>query len=168
MHAVGRCDAAAMFRRFGRSRRATVALEFALVGPIFLLLSFMIIEDGVMLFAQAVLDNATRDASRQMMIGNVTTSAQFNSAICANVSTLIDCTALHFTVTSGNTFPSSVVIPSSSGVFASPSFSTGGGSSYVLVEVAYDRSYVTPWLVSIGGNDWVLLATVAFQNEPNS
>ena len=166
MHAARLRDLAATLRRFGRSRRSTVALEFALVGPIMLLLSFMIIEDGLMLFAQAVLDNATRDASRQMMINKVNTSAQLRTAICADISTLINCAALNFNVTSGATFPSTAASPSSNGSFASASFTPGNPGDFVLVQVAYDRSYVTPWLIGIGGKDWVLLSTIAFQNEP--
>lgn len=155
-------------RGFGASRRGTTALEFALVGPVLLLLVFMIIENGLMLFAQAILDNATRTASRQIMINAVTTSTDFRAAMCSNMSTFLDCTALQFYVTSSSSGFPSAVMPSSTGVFGSSSFSTGSGGYFVLVEVAYDRSFITPWITRVGGTGWTLLSTQAFQNEPFS
>lgn len=152
---------------FRASRHGTAALEFALVGPVLLLLVFMIIENGLMLFAQAVLDNATRAASRQIMINAVTTSANFRTAVCSNMSTFLDCTALQFYVTSSSSAFPSALAPSSTGTFSSSTFSTGNPGDFVLVEVAYDRSFITPWIIQVGGGGWVLLSTQAFQNEPS-
>jgi Flp pilus assembly protein TadG len=39
-------------------------VEFALVGPIFLVMTFFIVESALLLNAQATLDNATREAAR--------------------------------------------------------------------------------------------------------
>ena len=154
--------------RIGADRRATTALEFALVGPMFLLLALMIIENGLMFFAQTVLDNATRAAARQLQIGAVTTSAAFQAALCGQVGTLINCSGLQFTVTSGAAFPTAVTAPTATGTFTNASFAPGTGGQFVLVEVAYNRSYVTPWLINIGPASWVLLSTHALQNEPFS
>lgn len=138
------------------------------MGPVLLLLVVMILENGLMLFAQAVLDNATTTAARQIQIGAVTTNAAFRSAVCANMSTFLNCANLQFYVaSSSNAFPA-VAMPSSNGSFFASSFSTGNGDDYVLVEVAYDRAYVSPWLISLDSNGWVLLSTQAFQNEPFS
>jgi hypothetical protein len=44
----------------------------------------------------------------------------------------------------------------------------GGSQDYVLVRVAYKRSYAIPWLANIisGTRSVLLLSTYAFQNEP--
>jgi Flp pilus assembly protein TadG len=155
-------------RKFVSDRSGVAALEFALVGPVLLLLVVMILENGLMLFAQAVLDNATTTAARQIQIGAVKTSAAFRSAVCANMSTFLNCANLQFYVASSSSaFPAGAT-PSSNGSFATSSFTTGSGGNYVLVEVAYDRAYVAPWLISLDPSGWVLLSTQAFQNEPFS
>lgn len=156
----------AWLRNFAQSRRGTTALEFALVAPLLLTLVFIIIENGLMLFAQAVLDNATVMATRQIQIGTITTSDTFRSAVCSNMSTFLDCANLNFYVTtSPGAFPAAVT-PSTSGTFASKTFSVGSRGDYVLAEVAYNRAFVAPWVINLGGTSWVLLSTQAFQNEP--
>ncbi|WP_419728282.1 TadE/TadG family type IV pilus assembly protein [Lichenicola sp.] len=157
----------APLQRFARCRRATTALEFALVGPILILLVLMIIENGLMLFAQAVLDNATVVATRQLQINTINTSADFRTAVCSNMSNFFNCANLQFYVNSSPTGFPSVVMPSTSGAFAATVFTPGNPGDYVLAEVAYNRAYVAPWLIKLAGPDWILLATQAFQNEPS-
>lgn len=151
-----------------RSQRGTTALEFALVGPLLLMLAFIIIENGLMLFAQALLDNATVAAARQIQIGAITSTAAFRTAICSNMSTFLNCTNLQFYVASSSSSFPAIVSPSATGTFTSTSFSTGNGGDYVLAEVAYNRAFVAPWVIKLGGPDWILLSTEAFQNEPFS
>ena len=50
-----------LLRRFRRNRRASAALEFALVAPIFFALLFAIIETALMFFAGQVLETITQD-----------------------------------------------------------------------------------------------------------
>src|SRR5438309_1837703 len=57
------------FARLLTDRRGNAMIQFALAGPIFLLLAFMILENGILLFTQATLDNATRYAARTILIG---------------------------------------------------------------------------------------------------
>ncbi len=154
-------------RDLRRARRGSAALEFAIAGPVLLLLIFGVIENGLMLFAQSVLDNATRDASRQIMIGTVRTSDAFRTALCNDVGALLDCTKLQFYVQSGSAFPAAVTAPSGTGSFGSTTFASGTAGQFVLVEVAYDRAYIVPWLTRIAG-DWLLFSTQAVQNEPFS
>ena len=156
------------WRRFASASSGSAALEFALVSPVLLLLVLAIIENGLMLLAQAVLDNATTTAARQIQIGTITTSSAFRTTVCANVSTFLNCTNLQFYVASSSSAFPAIVMPSGSGSFPTTSFSTGSGGSYVLAEVAYDRAYVSPWLISLDPLGWVLLSTQAFQNEPFS
>ena len=108
---TGRLRIVVVLQRLARCRRATTALEFALVGPILMLLAFIIIENGLMLFAQAVLDNATVVATRQLQINAITTSDAFRTAVCANMSTFLNCANLQFYVNSSPTaFPAVVTV----------------------------------------------------------
>jgi Flp pilus assembly protein TadG len=156
-----------------RARRGSAALEFAIAGPVLLLLILAVIENGLMLFAQEVLENATRDASRQIMIGAVTTSAQFNHALCNDVGALLDCSKLQFYVqassaasTPPNAFPTAPVPASSLSTYTTATFVPGIAGQFVLVEVGYNRAYISPWLVGIVPQGWLLLATQAIKNEP--
>lgn len=165
----GRLGSGRGLRALFQSRRGTTAVEFAIVGPVMLLLMFAIIEDALMLFTQAVLDSATQQASRQIMIGAINTSAGFQAALCADGSPLLNCSKLHFDVVSGSAFPASVTLPGSDGSFGTDNtFDPGGADQFVLVEVAYDQPYVTAWLSTLAGGGRVLLSTRAFRNEPFS
>jgi Flp pilus assembly protein TadG len=159
---------ARVVRRFLRSTAGTTALEFALVGPVLLVLVLAIIENGLMLFAQALLDNATVAAARQVQIGAITNGTNFGNAVCGGLSTFFDCSKMQYYVASSTKGFPSAIIPSSTGTFSSPGFTAGSGGYYVIAEVAYDRTYVSPWLVSLSGSGWVLLSVQAFQNEPFS
>ena len=148
-----------------RARRAATSVELAIIGPFFILLILMVIENGVMLFAQSVLDDAVVQAARQIQIGNVNSSDAFRTAVCGYTSTLFNCSNLQFYVASSSVAFPLPVMPSSSGTFLTSSFSTGNPNDYVVAEVAYNRAYVSPWLVTLG-KSWTLLSTSAFQNEP--
>ena len=51
-------------RRFGLSEQAASAIEFAMVGPVFILIMGVTIESGVMLTTEYVLQSAVTDAAR--------------------------------------------------------------------------------------------------------
>jgi len=79
-------------RRLGR--RAALALEFAIVGPIFFLLLFVVFEESYDLFMQEVLDNAVQYSARQVQVGNAAsaTSANFVSTyFCPYDGGLLNC-----------------------------------------------------------------------------
>ncbi len=155
-------------RDLRRARRGSAALEFAIAGPVLLLLIFAVVENGLMLFTQSMIENATRDASRQIMIGTVRNSTDFRTALCNDVGRLLDCTKLQFYVQSSSAFPAAITSPSSTGSFGTTTFASGSGGQFVLVEVAYDRAYISPWLIGIAPHGWVLFSTQAIRNEPFS
>lgn len=156
-----------MMKDLVRARRAATALELALVAPFLILIILMVIENGLMLFAQSVLDAATVEAARQIEIGNINNSSDFRTAVCSYTSTLFTCANLQFYVASSSLAFPLAAAPLSNGTFLLPVFSTGNGGDYVVAEVAYNRSYVSPWLITLG-KSWTLWSTAAFQNEPFS
>ena len=150
-------------------------VEFALVGPLFLLLAFAIVDNGLVLFMQTVLDNATREAARQIEIGKVqnsgdtTGSGLFKTTLCNNLGGLIPCNGLQWFVQSSTVGFSSLTPAGStpSGNLGSTGFTPGTQKSYVLVQVGYAQPYIIPALARISSatGNLLLVSTVAQQNE---
>src|SRR5437588_9763011 len=83
-------------RRFRRNRRGSVAVEFALVAPVFFALLFAIIETGIMFFAGQYLETVTQDSARMILTGQAQnagdTAATFKSnVVCPRIAALFDC-----------------------------------------------------------------------------
>ncbi len=149
-------------------RKGTAAIEFAVAAPVFLLFACMIIENGIMLFTQASLDNATRDAARLIQTGQVNAngnaSTLFTNQLCTDLSSFITCASLLYNVQSASTFSSlSPVV-----TMDSSTFSPGSGAQDVVVQVAYNRAFFIPWVGNLvsTSDSLQMVSTVAFQNEP--
>lgn len=159
--------------RFYRCRHGTAVVEFAFAAPVFLLLVCMILEMGLALFTQANLDNATRDAARLILTGQVQTgggSAAFQNRLCADLGTLIPCASVQYNVQAASSFGAlnATVQTNGSGGMANPQFSPGGPGQDVLVQVAYLETGLVSWFTPLlnGHGSWLLMSTVAFQSEP--
>jgi Flp pilus assembly protein TadG len=148
-------------------------MEFALVAPIFLLFFFALLELGLEMFTQILLDDSVRSAGRQIQIGAVASQAAFVTAVCKEFSAIAGATscpgALQVYATSGSSFaaltPGTV---SAAGVLSPTTFTPGGSRADVLVQVVYQRTHVMPFIqtyIAPGGTRG-LLATTVFQNEP--
>jgi Flp pilus assembly protein TadG len=162
-----------LLRRFLRNVRGVAMVEFALVAPPFFLLVLMIIENGLLVFTQAQLDNAARDAARTIMIGTYQTGNQtpsnFKTAVCNGISGMIpSCTSnIQIYADTDGVSPSNLTTaPSGYWNGGSGTFVAGGASQYQIVQVAYRYPYVSRWLALMGGSSALLVSTVVFQNEP--
>jgi Flp pilus assembly protein TadG len=178
-------------RRFiKRARRANggaAAIEFAIVGPAFLLMMFSVIETGMVLFAGEILTHGVAQASRQIRTGQAAasqmTQGQFRQLVCGEVDYLLSCDAdkLYLDVRSfssfgGTSFPPPLdaggnIDPAATNNFQpGVSGNIGGGSSIVLVRGFYEWQLFTPmfgqFLANMPGNKRLLSASVAFKNEP--
>lgn len=168
-------------RRFlrGMGEDGTALIEFGLVGSAYLLLLVAAIEVGYMLFVQAALDNATRDAARLIRTGQVQTSGDpqgtFKTLLCNELTAVIPCASLVYQTTSFSNWSaaqSEVGTPlmrDKSGNFVGTGFDGGSPSGIEVVQVTYNYPFFTPWVGSIlGGNtdSTLLVSTVVFQNEP--
>lgn len=79
--------------RTGPRRRAeggAVAIEFALVMPIFLLLVFGMIQYGLYFWAAQGSSSATRDAARRAAVGDFPTCAEFRADVRTRIDSLGD------------------------------------------------------------------------------
>ena len=161
-----------------RDRRGASAVEFALVCPVFLLLLFGIIGYGVTGLIQLTLDDAVRDAARQLQMDTpaATSASGFVAAVCGEFGVVAsDCSkALTYNVqaaTQAKGFASLAPAKlSASGALANNFF---GGTAFaantdVLVQVAYPMPFSIPFLGTLatmtGTNS--LLATASVRVEP--
>jgi Flp pilus assembly protein TadG len=163
-----------IFGRLVRSQRGSAALQFALAAPVFLLLLCAVIENGIVLFTQSLLDDAARDGARLIQTGQVQQAgggpSTFTTQICTEVGSYIPCSSLQYNVQSASTFASLnvTVTANSSGNMTTTGFDAGNPGDNMAVQVGYNRPYLVPWLGNAIGSthSTLLVSTVIFQNEP--
>jgi Flp pilus assembly protein TadG len=182
-----------VLRRFRRSRRASAAVEFALVAPVFFALLFAIIETSIIFFADQVLETITQDSARlietgqaqtgQVMINGVAacaaapcTQMEFQTYVCSQVPALLfTCPGTNGIFIDVESYPafSNVNIANqiSGGTFTNNmQYSTGGPGDIVVVRLFYQwPQYVTGLgynITNLTGNKRLLVATAVLKNEP--
>jgi Flp pilus assembly protein TadG len=169
-------------RRFLRDlgEDGTALIEFGLIGSSYLLMLVAALEVGYMMFIQAALDNATRDAARLIRTGQVQTSGSpestFKTLLCSDLNGVIPCGSLVYQTTSfwnWSAAQSEVNAPMTrdkNGNYVGTGFDGGGSSGEIeVVQVAYNYAFFTPWIGSLLGGSTqsaLLVSTVVFQNEP--
>lgn len=144
-----------IIRRLRGDRRAATALEFAMIGTAFFLMLFAIFTVAFDMFLQMTLDDAARNAARQVQIwgenGTVSTGPQFKAAVCAEFGAVApSCSALlQYSVQVGTTFGAmNTVTLSSTGNLSSPTqyvisgttsplATAEGAPAFMLVQIAY-------------------------------
>lgn len=164
-----------LLRRFLRHTGGNPLIQFALVAPVFLGLVFIILDEGLLIFTQATLDNATRDASRNILLGTYqkggNTISDFKTAVCNEMGGLIpSCTTnIQVYVNYGASFSALAAQTGSGGTLTNNgTFSMGSASSYVIVQTAYNRPYIPDIIGYFPGSSLLLISTVVFQTEPYS
>ena len=94
--------------RFLRARRASAAIEFAIIAPVFIGLLISILEVGIYFFAQNVLQTAAVQAGRLFLTGQAQasnlTAAQVVSNVCPNIQALFTCGNLMVDVNTYSSF----------------------------------------------------------------
>jgi Flp pilus assembly protein TadG len=159
--------------------RGSISAEFAMIAPAFLLLTLAIFELGYMIFVQSVLDGAARDAARLIRTGQVQANANpqtyFQTQLCSEMAKFVGCSSLVYSVqtfaswSSAQTTMSQPVTRNASGTSTSTGWTPGTASQIVAVQVTYNRSFITPWVIQYLGSSYgtaFLSSTVVFQNEP--
>lgn len=76
---------------FGRDRRGATAVEFASLFAVFIAFVYAAFELTIYFLSYTYLDGIAEKSARQVMTGHITTSAELQSYICANIKGLIDC-----------------------------------------------------------------------------
>jgi Flp pilus assembly protein TadG len=159
--------------------RGAAAVEFAIVGSIFMMMMLAAFEFGYMLFIQSALDNAARDAARLILTGQAQTSgnptSSFSTLLCNDIGTIIPCGSIVYQAQVFNnwsTAQTSVNNPPPrdvNGNMVSQGFSAGTPGQILVVTVAYNYPFFTPWIGTLVGGaskSAYLQSVVVFQNEP--
>jgi Flp pilus assembly protein TadG len=135
----------------------------------FLLLLLVIVELGLTLITQSVLDGATRDAARLIRTGQVQSQSSpittFQTLLCSRMSTLMtvaNCdTNVIFEVQTFTGFGSVSFTPctlnnNQTGTGTQCNFTPGTGSQIIAVRSVYTRSFIVPWVGAClsGGSCW--------------
>lgn len=158
-----------------RDRRAVAALEYALIGPVYLAFLFAAFGVGLVGFYQLALDDAVRDAARQIQIYGpaATSKSNFVSAVCQTFGYLAsDCTtSLTYNVQASTAMAGfaglSPATLASSGKFSNTFFASGttyAGGVNVLVQVSYPLPFTLPYIGALvtttGTNSVVSTSTI--------
>jgi Flp pilus assembly protein TadG len=166
-------------RRFASDHAGIIAVEFAFVGPPFLLVLMAIFELGLTLTTQSVLDGAARDAARLIRTGQVQSQgnpiAAFQNLLCSTMTSLMtasECnTNVIFQVQVFANFGSVNFTPctlnaNQTGSGTVCQFLPGAGGQIVGVQATYPRPFIVPWVGAClsGGSCWAGLGTTNGSN----
>ena len=159
--------------------RGVAAIEFAILGPLFLMLLLAIFELGYMVFVQSVLDSSARTAARLIRTGQAqaggNAQTNFQTALCDGVSSIVGCGNLLYQVQEFATWSATQTALNTppqrdkNGNLVTAGFAAGNCGDIVAVQVTYNYKFFTPWIAQqLGGSlqSAFLISTVVFQNEP--
>lgn len=159
----------------GRCQRATAAIEFALVGPLFILLILGIAELGLYYGKRAAIDHAVQSGARVVRVGYVegvrTDRAAFEDALCGSL-ILVDCGDISYSVDAQATLSSADFEPrlNNAGDLTGALFELGDPSDIVIVTAATKHGFITPFggafLGDSGGTSLDMIAHIVIKNEP--
>jgi Flp pilus assembly protein TadG len=189
--AASRAPARNILRRFGRSRRGSAAVEFALIAPPFFALLFAIIETAIVFFASQVLETITQDSARLIATGqaqtgqvplcqppgNTTpvpcTQVTFKKYVCSQIPALFSCDQVYVDVESYPAFTNVVInsqIDSGGNFINNMQYNPGSPGAIVVVRLFYQWPLFVTGLgyniSNLTGSQRLLTATAAFKNEP--
>ena len=165
--------------RFRRNEEGATAVEFGLIAVPFIGLIFAILETCLVFLTGQALETAVTDASRLILTGQAQaanmTAAGFKTKVCERLTALVNCSAsVYVDVRKFSSFASATVptpIDNNGNMITNNTqFQPGAAKEIVVVRawVAY-QVYTAVFgksLANLPGNKRLVLATVAFRNEP--
>jgi Flp pilus assembly protein TadG len=168
------CD----FHQFGRDTLGASAVEFALIAlPLFYIL-LVILEIGIVFFANYTLENAAAQGARMLRTGQAQNqkfdAGMFKTEVCKHITAPLDCGKLKVDVRRFTNFGSSDLtkpLDAAGNIKTNFTYDPGAGGDVVVVRAFYplDLPALLPLDISMANmNDGnrMVVATVAFRNEP--
>lgn len=165
--------------RFRRDREGAAAVETALVAAPFIALLIAALQLGLVYLSQSALEVATEKTARSVLIGAAQTAgltqAQFLSALCGNLPSILACSRVmvdaqvYTTFSGSNTSAPTITYDSKGNVSNQWSYNLGGANSIVVLRVMYLLPVVGALgfnIVNQNANSRLLLATAVVKNEP--
>jgi Flp pilus assembly protein TadG len=161
---------------FAGRRDGGPAHEFALVAPIFIVLTFGTAQVAIIYLANAYLETAAEDAAR-MVLTNQTgsmTAAQFQTALCANLTTLFTCSNVMVGLTTASSTTSiSTAAPTfnSNGTLQNTMpYSQPSPGQIAVLQVLYQWPVIglpLGWnFGNLGNGTYLMMSTQVFVVEP--
>lgn len=176
-----------------RSDSGVTAVEFAFIGPVFIITMGLMLETGLMTFTEFVLQSGVQRAAREVKTGlaqNANMSAaDFKNKICTLVGVLVDCGKVYVYLRPEGTFatlnanlPDPLTVgPSYAGGGTVQNYSCGGPMQAVALVATYDWKFSISKLWDFipggggglhglgnvdGGKSRRLMGLAVFRNEP--
>jgi Flp pilus assembly protein TadG len=169
------------FRRFYRNTAGAIAVEFALVLPLFLAIVFSTMEAGWLMVQTIMLDHALDKTVRDLRIGLIAnpTAEKIRTAVCKKAIILIQCNAslaLEFIpIATDADYPSDSTkcLNRTSAIQPTLTFNPGSRAQTVFVRACFVVNPITPFMGAGMGlpvdarGEHRLMAKSAFVNEPD-
>ena len=171
--------------RFRKDSSGATAVEFAMISPVFFLMLFVIVETGLMMFTEYVLQTSVQEAARLVRTGQAQgaemAAGDLKTKVCRLAGVIINCTGkVTVYMASASDFASlKATMPSYLGVGkkadGSPgpsSFSCGGPNAAVGLIATYDWDFSVPYfmnfMANMSGNSTTrrIAGIAMFKNEP--
>jgi Flp pilus assembly protein TadG len=164
-------------RQMRDNESGVAAVEFAMVAPVFFFVLGSLVETGLMLFTEYVLQSSVQDAARQIRTGQAQAGGMgataFKDLICGTANSVMDCDggvtvyvnkAANFTALEA-AVPDVITIGGGAGTFQ-----CGAPSEAVAVIATYDWDFVLPFMQVFGNiesdSKRRLSGIAMFKNEP--
>jgi len=157
----------------------SAAVEFGIVAVPFLAVLFAILQTGLLFLAEQSLETTAADASRLILTGQAQDQAldqtKFQNAVCARLSVLFNCSGIIIDVRTYNDFSSantSLPIDQNGNLQSNFVYQPGVAGDIVVVRLMYQWPIslslldLGKSLSNLGNGQDLLMASVAFRNEP--
>lgn len=166
-----------LVRRFGRERKGSTAIEFAILAMPFFALMFAILETSLSFATQQLIANATDRISRDVRTGNLKiadlTSGKLKKRVCDSIALMAPtgCAGLEIDLNNYTEFAQvPTAIPwNGAGGIDNTGFvvNPGGPGSINHLRIYYTFPIITDFMRAYNGKV-LLLATATWRNEPFS
>lgn len=179
-----------ILRRFRRNQSGLAAVEFALIGPIFVALLLATAEVSLRFYADQVMETATADAARAVLTGHAqnldlpacpaanpgcSPADRYKSHLCSQVpgGVLFDCNKFYVDIRSYQAFDQVQLdnhVDGTGAFVPNMQYNTGGPGDIVVVRVFYEwPTFINLLgfnLSNLANGKHLMVATAAFKNEP--
>jgi Flp pilus assembly protein TadG len=174
-----RCVRRLQSTRLRRDEEGAVAIEFAIIAPVFFFLMFVIAQTALVFIAEQVLDNAVFTTARLIRTGQAQAAdmskQDFKNNVCSRASVFLDCDSGDFYL-DVKSYPSFQSMTFNNPVKPDNTFQEAGdfdygGASEIVVVRAYYQWPVNSilgqqWRNLLGNGKLLIGSFAAFRNEP--
>lgn len=167
------------FRRFLNHNKGATAIEFTLIGPIFLAMLFSMIEVAWLMTRMVMVNHAVQVASKQVYIGQNISRTDLENLVCDEARLIANCPSnINIEAIQIGAFTDIPTNDAECKDSGDPDFnpvstySTGGGGEIVFLRVCLAIELVTPGLgfgaslPQLENGKFAIVSTTAFLNEP--